>query len=207
MPILGIEEVGNMKKWIISIITIIVLFIIGGVIGYNLYSMQNTRETPMDETRLADQPKEEENEQSENKMIAVASVTKKIQPDTIIIIKEYYTKCDHLIQEEQMPKDVLVNMTEDELQAYYKDYKIESFSEREVILYKECKQWCPKHYVLRNSNGVVVIYRLNEQGKEELLEKTDIIVEYLPQEDQTRINEGIVMIGDELLNSTLEDFE
>lgn len=194
-----------MKKWIIGIIIALLLFVISVLIGYNLYALQDTQQPKMDETRLAEENQEKNTQ--ENELITVASVTKKIQPDTVMIIKEYYTKCDHLLQEEEIVENVLVNMTEEELQAYYKEYKIEEFSEKEVILYRECKEWCPKHYVLKSDNGVIVIYRLNAQGKETVIEKTDIITDYLPIEDQARLNEGIILVGDELLNSTLEDFE
>jgi len=196
-----------MKKWWIGILTVGILFIAGIVIGYTMYSLQNTKQTPMDETRLAEENGGKTENEVQNEMVPVVAQAKKIQPNTTVIVKEYYTKCDHLLQEEQVAKDILVNMTEEELQAYYKDYKIEEFSEPEVILYKECKEWCPKHYILKNEDGVIVIYRLNAQGKETLLETTDILVAYLPPEDQQRLTEGIALIGDELLNSTLEDFE
>jgi len=194
-----------MKKWIMGIIMAVVVFFVSVYMGYYAYSMQHTEPPKMEETRLAEEKQEKHT--VVNELVTVASITKKIQPDAVIIIKEYYTKCDHLLQEEEIVEEILVNMTEDELQAYYKDYTIETFSEKEVILYKECKEWCPKHYILKNDNGVVVIYRLNPQGKETVVEKTDIIAEYLPLEDQERLNEGIALVGDELLNSTLEDFE
>lgn len=195
-----------MKKWIIGIVTVIVLFVVGTILGYYMYSLQNTEQTPMEEIRLAEQEIAQENI-VQKESVTVAAVPKKIQPDTSVWIKEYYTKCDHLIQEEQIPKDILVNMTKEELQAYYEDYTVETFSEEDAVLYKECKEWCPKHYILKENNGVIVIYRLNAQGKETVVERTDILTEYLPVEDQKNLKEGIALVGDELLNSTLEDFE
>ncbi len=195
-----------MKKWILGIVTIVVLFVVGTMIGYYIYSLQHTQQTPMEEMRLAEQEITQENT-VQKESVTVAAVPKTIQPDTSVWIKEYYTKCDHLIQEEQMPKNIVVNMTKEELQAYYEDYTVETFSEEDTVLYKECEEWCPKHYILKEDNGVIVIYRLNAQGKETVVEKTDILTEYLPAQDQERLQEGIIVFGDELLNSTLEDFE
>ena len=196
----------DMKKWIISIGMILLVFVFSTIVGYYVYSLQNTKPTPMEEIRLADSDIMAENT-VQKESVAVAALPKKIQPDTSIWIKEYYTKCDHLIQEEQIPKDILVNMTKEELHAYYEDYTVETFSEEDAVLYKEYTQWCPKHYILKEDDGVIVIYRLNGQGKETVVEKTDILTEYLPEEDQNNLKEGIAIVGDELLNSTLEDLE
>ena len=66
---------------------------------------------------------------------------------------------------------------------------------------------CPEHYKIGVAEGVVNIYRRNENGEEELYEMTNISLEYLPEEEQAKLDSGIEIIGEEELNSVLENLE
>ena len=66
---------------------------------------------------------------------------------------------------------------------------------------------CPEHYRIGVAEGVVNIYRRNENGEEELYEMTNISLEYLPEEEQAKLGSGIEIIGEEELNSVLENLE
>lgn len=68
---------------------------------------------------------------------------------------------------------------------------------------KEDKQ----EYILRNDKGKIVIYKINEDKKEEVYELTDIAVDYLTDEDKNNLNNGIRVYGKESLNQLIEDFE
>ena len=66
---------------------------------------------------------------------------------------------------------------------------------------------CPEHYKIGVAEGVVNIYRKNEDGDEELYEMTNISLEYLHEEEQAKLGSGIEIIGEEELNSVLENLE
>ena len=68
---------------------------------------------------------------------------------------------------------------------------------------KEDKQ----EYILRNDKGKIVIYKINEDKKEEVYELTDIAVDYLTDEDKNNLNNGIRVYGKESLNQLIEYFE
>ena len=61
--------------------------------------------------------------------------------------------------------------------------------------------------MIKENNGYIAIYYLDEQGNETLKETTSIVMQYLPETDIERLKQGIHVVGDEQLNATLEDYE
>lgn len=63
------------------------------------------------------------------------------------------------------------------------------------------------HYLIKDQEGYICIYYLNEDNEELLYKKTNISTEYLSQKDVDDLAIGIEVIGIEELNKVLEDFE
>ena len=93
------------------------------------------------------------------------------------------------------------------LDTEYKDYEIKQFSAEKVILYKEIDKYCGNHFVLKEEEGVVAIYKIKNDGSEELMDLTDISAQYLPESDRLKLKNGIKIYGEENLDKALEDFE
>ena len=75
-----------------------------------------------------------------------------------IVTKEYrYTVCGHKEQEESAVDRELVSMTEEEVEAHFPEFAIQSFSADRLELVRRIPQYCPKHYVLK---------RLPDPGKD-----------------------------------------
>ena len=64
-----------------------------------------------------------------------------------------------------------------------------------------------KQYILRENDGFINVYYINEQGEEILYRVTDISTKYLGEEDVKELQEGINVVGIQELNQLLEDFE
>ena len=131
----------------------------------------------------------------------------KTTPNTLMIYKTYYTKCKHYVQEYEDIDASLVNCTESKLQERCRDWKIDQFSKEEVELSKEEEKFCNQHYKLKLENNVIVIYSVDEEGRETEYEQTGITTEYLTQEDILKLTTGIYIYGKENLTSTIEDYE
>jgi len=131
----------------------------------------------------------------------------KIGPNAILKLKKIYVECNHTITEKvELPKE-LININKDELKNEYKDWKIEEFSSEEIILSREYSGICNQHYLVKIIGNVLGIYAIDKDGKEKLKEKTEIYADYLPENDISRLKEGIEVIGTDNLNSLLEDYE
>ena len=202
------------KSWlIILVLAIIVIGIITGVYIYNRNkkigkNIVDNEINIVSET-ITDECTEEYGKLEEQAKLEIEtnSSEEKISPNCLITLKRYYDECQHTINEYlDIPKD-LVNGTKSDLQREYPNWEIQKYSNNEIILYKEFNSNCGQHFVLRDVDGKINIYKINENNEEELYEKTEISVEYLTETDKIEIQNGIRVNGIEELNQLIEDFE
>lgn len=190
-----------MKKWVI--ITISVLFLLG--IGAIFAIIQNNSETKG--TELKETTELASNSINEVNTIETSTRDTKVSPNAKIIKKEYYKMCDHLKKEIEDVPTKLINKNEEDVEKMYSDWKIEGYSPNEIVIYKEYEGICGDHYIVKEHNGVLGIYKLNENGEEIFERDTEIPTQYLPEIDILKLKEGITAVGQAELNSVLEDFE
>lgn len=186
----------------------LLIFLFGIGVGYIYLNETSTKEEEFG-TENAINPQNvltPENTVDEN-TVNVDSQEIKISPQAVLIINKYYKDCNHTTTNlVEIPAD-MVNLTEEKLKNEYPDWEVISFSSREVSIYKEFDGICNEHYVLRENNGVITVYSLDEDENETVYEITDISVEYLTDGDRDRIRNGLVIYGKNELNAFLEDFE
>lgn len=202
-----------MKK-IWMIIPIILVILIGIVVGRLIYNnnekLANKNNIIQNEINIASEKVTDdciEEYQEVQEEVATNSQEEKISPNCLLILKKYYDECNHTINEYvDVPQD-LVNGTDEDLKKEYPYWQIEKYSSNEIILYKEFNSNCGQHFVLREDEGKITVYKINENNEEEIYEKTEISVEYLSETDKGKISEGIKVNGIEELNQLLEDFE
>lgn len=140
--------------------------------------------------------------------ITVASSTEeKVAANAILILKKYYSKCEHTINEYVEIPQELVNMTREQVQEQYLDWKVIGFENGKVTLYKEFDDVCGEHFKLRIEDGKIVVYIINNDGTESIYEKTNISSEYLTETDLVNMQDGLEIYGKEELNQIIEDFE
>lgn len=193
-----------MKKsymWIIiGICAIVVLGIIVGI----FVSKNSTKDGQKVETKLVST---EQNIQNGIELISTSYAEVKASPNCLFEFKTYYKGCKHTTTKRENIPEELVNKTEIEMQDRYKDYKIEEFTANNIVLYQEKEGICEEHYLLKENNGYIAIYKIDNAGKEILKENTQIVTTYLPETDKQNLKNGIKIIGKENLSLTLEDYE
>lgn len=197
------------KKWIIFLIIAIIVGIIIGISVYILLSDDGQELQGTDivgETELAEN-NNNGNLSNEINVIETSVSEETISPNAIIIKKEYFKACDHLVRTVEDIPEKLVNCNEDEVSKEYAEWKVEEFSPTEITLYKESEGNCNEHYMVRNHYGVIGIYRVDENGEEVFEEDTEISTKYLPESDVELLNEGVKIIGKTKLIEFLEDYE
>ena len=101
----------------------------------------------------------------------------------------------------------MVNLNKEQLHEKYPNYEIEKFASNEIILYQEKEGECNEHYIVKDKEGNVVIYKILEDGTNEEYEVTRIATEYLTDTDKINLKNGIRVNGKQELNQLIEDFE
>ena len=197
------------KKWLIIgvIILGIILGVVFGIYAYDRGKMSDTN--MIDTQKLADveNNKQLNNETNANVAIETSSIDMKGSPNAIIIQKRYYKSCDHLIKEVvDVPED-LINKEQEDVIKKYSDWKLEGYSSKEIVIYKEFDGICNEHYVIKEHDGVIGIYTENNEGIQEWQEDTEISTKYLPDTDLEQFKIGTKIVGKNNLYSFLEDYE
>ena len=197
----------NKTKIIIGIVHTILIIIASYILFFNKEEISN--ETTEDNTYISEIIEDECTEEyiKTRDLTTVSATEKKLASNAILILKKYYRKCEHTINEYvELPQE-LVNMTEEEVQAQYLDWEVIGFEKGKLTLYKEFDDLCQEHFKLRLEEGNVVVYIVNSEGKESLYEKTGISSEYLTETDLINMQDGLEIYGKEELNQIIEDFE
>lgn len=194
-----------LKRIIFTIIFILLIVTLGVAVGIYMHNINNTVnegfESNVTEIDVGGNDIEEQN------IIEISNKEEKTTPNTLLIYKTYYTKCNHYINEYKSIEINEVNLNKEELQELNKAWKIEEFSDEQIVLLKETEEFCGEHYKLKLEDGIVNIYKMDEEGNEIEYESTDITEEYLTDEDILKLKNGIIVYGKENLSSTIEDYE
>lgn len=131
----------------------------------------------------------------------------KVSFDAELYLKKYYNECGHCkVNQVELPNE-FINSTEKEIEEEYPNWRIEGFSNKEIILAQNIDSMCDEHYVLKLGDTNIEIYQMEEYEDFRLLKTTNITREYLTDTDILNLEEGIFVYGVGNLNSALEDFE
>lgn len=200
-----------MNKVIITMISIIVVIvaIITAVVIFKPESndVTNIIVAEVAQEEILDDCTDEYEELENEKMVQANSNEEKISPYCSFTIKIYYEQCGHIKNEYLELPEELVNCTKGQIEDKYKDYTVEKFASNEIVLYQEKNEECGEHYIVKDANGKVTIYVKTKDGKEEVVEETDISTDYLTETDKINMKNGIEVNGKQELNQLIEDFE
>ena len=205
-----------MNKIIVTIISIVVIFlaIFVGVEVYNRQEKnQNTNQvkntTEISEVIIDECTEEWEEMSSMNELDLEVNTREKIQlsPNCSFTFKTHYQECGHVSNQYTNIPQELVNKSEAEVAQKYPEWTIETFESNQVVLSKNQAGECGEHYVLRDVEGKIIVYVINDKGEEEVFQKTEIATDYLTETDKITIKDGLKVYGKENLNQVIEDFE
>lgn len=198
-----------MKKTILIIVFLILAIIIGFFVGIYMYNTEESEKQMENDIENIERNSNLPNTNIEGKIEVETSIAEeKISVKTEVIEEVYYTKCDHLITNKRKDIKSLINMTVEKIKSKYPDWEVKEFSIEKVVLYKEEQAYCGEHFLLKDVDGFVTIYNMdNEDRIKERIEITDIETAYLPEVDQENLKEGIKVFSQQELNKVIEDFE
>jgi len=189
-----------MKKWII-ISMVSVIFIISVIIGY----IVNLSTNSLDKKTESPYVLAEENGKDEIVDTSYSDIV--VSPNAEVVVTEKFSRCGHVSVTKDMAPREIVNLNKEKVSEYYKDFSIDNFSSDKIEVSRNAAGICNEHYVLRESDGFISINCKNDIGEYIFKGLTDISVQYLPEEDLQKLQNGIEVVGRENLNKFLEDFE
>ena len=130
-----------------------------------------------------------------------------VSPNAEIVLTQKYKRCGHTVTTKELAPREIVNLNEEKVKEFYKGWNIDKFSSNEIQLSRTNNGICDEHYILREADGFISISSKNDSGEYIFKGLTDISVQYLPEDDLAKFEQGIEVVGREALNKFLEDFE
>ena len=191
-----------MNKKAIFIYVMIIVFIVIFSINYVFQKWKKQDNMLADNIIVV-----EENKLIEENIIETSIGEEKTTPNTILILKKEYKDCGHIISDEVLIPEEMVNLTKDELIKKYPNWEIEEFTKAQVIFSRKLDSFCGEHYLLKEEDGYINIYTVDEEENINLKEKTSLSTEYLTETDKINLKNGFMVYGIENLNKLLEDYE
>lgn len=199
----------NKKTVIFLVITAVIIVFLTIIILYNLTRIRNN-----DRAKLMNIENIEEailNSAGENEIgnyiVTTNATEEKISPKATIIFHQYYKGCGHTVERKEIIEDAMVNLSREELEDLYKNWDLISFSKDKIELFQEFPGQCGEHYIVKEHEGNILIYKIGSEGDKILMENTEIETQYLPDIDKENLKNGVEIIGKGALNSYLENFE
>lgn len=134
----------------------------------------------------------------------------KITPETDILQRILYTKCNDEEQFRTKPADSLINLNYQQFRNVYSGWSIETFDAQEVEMMLKVDSLCGEHtnhqFIGLKDGYVAVFY--GKPGKKPLLkEVTKIPVAKLLPEDASELNKGMMVHSREELLRFIEGLE
>ncbi len=197
-----------MNKIIIMLLSIIIV-IAAMVTALIIYMPEEEKEENMKIANIAQNKVDNDKNEMENVINVVETNTneERISPNAFITFKQTYNECGHTkVEFVEVPQE-FVNLTEEELKQKYPEWNVEKFTDTDIILNKDVKGNCNEHYIVKDVNGIVTVFRVLADGTEEEYQVTDIATEYLTDTDKIEMEKGIKVNGKQNLNQLIEDYE
>ncbi len=200
-----------MRRRNVILLTLGAVFILTAVIAYFTFYNQPSNEEPDTENKdlLFDDSHNkvefdiEPIAALENTVAAESTDNAKILPSTRIVYQYYYTVDDKLIEEETEPPYYMLDMTRAQIEEYYPEWQLISFSNKKVVLRQAVNDIDKdNYYILKEHNGIIGIFYRNGMLRDQI----DTPVSSLPDEEQKRLKEGITVYGEEELITVLENY-
>ncbi|NLI60747.1 MAG: hypothetical protein GX375_04870 [Clostridiales bacterium] len=196
------------KKTLLAIVVLITMmtsgYLAGTWIGRRRLDgdqKQKNEESGYETMQLA----ERINKEIASQEIARAELTTQ---DTLFVFQKNYSLCKDTRVEERKAKDDEVGLSRQSIELKFPEWGIYEFSTEKVTLTKEIDDYCPGHFVLKEKEGMVVIYMPSEPGYEYTsIEETHIPINKLPPDVQEEIRGGMVIDSLEEVEYFMENLE
>ncbi len=196
-----------MSKRAIIILCSLISIILLCFLGYLILNGFNYRENNLNKTGGVNRTNTITNKKTTN-IIETSSEEKVVAiPSTKLEMVQYYEECGHVVKDEYKIPSVVVNMNEEQVKKYYTGWELQDFSKEKIKLFKNNSGLCTEHFVIKDVDGYVSVFSLNQKGEETLYRATDILTRYLSDQDKASLKNGIKVVGKDDLEIALEDLE
>ncbi len=191
------------KKFFMLMIFCVFSTVVGFSIAYYIYQSNNTN---LYSEHLDKKPINATTDESYKE----TPVSKTFEEKTILetkIVFEYLDNDGKVIDSsEEKISYSLIDMTKQQIQAYFSDWQLSSFSQNKIVLRKLVNLESDSGYILGEFGGYVAVFYKEEMNGTSIKEITDTPISSLNKTEQNNLKAGIYIKNEEQLVKALEDY-
>ncbi|MBO8434620.1 MAG: hypothetical protein IAC55_04775 [Tyzzerella sp.] len=206
--------------YVLSALCIIICVSLFGMGFYMYIDSVNNKKMAENMKRIEEAYKEdkEESKEDSNKKVSVDTeindndelemviADNKISESTKMVYQYYYKDESLLEESEEVPPYFLIGFDFNDMLEYYPDWQIVSFSGKRVVMRKIVDTKNDENFVVTQKDGYIAVYYEDSESQRTLYEITETPVSTLTQEEQVRINDGIIIKGEYELAKVLAEY-
>ncbi|MEZ0537008.1 BofC C-terminal domain-containing protein [Caldicellulosiruptoraceae bacterium PP1] len=176
---------------------LIVIFIVSFAIGYT-FTINSKQIKTRDELKGKNI--------TEIANIANKSTLQKINNDTVLVLRKYFKKCGHIVEEQSYFDPEYIGLYKTDIQKIYRGWTLEHYSPNYVILSRVFDGLCPNHFIISIKDDRVAIFYSQPRDGETLKLITPIDIKNLSNKQIEDLKNGIVVDTYEQAIKIIEDF-
>jgi len=128
--------------------------------------------------------------------------------DTVLSFRQFFLKCQHLIEESKVISNSEVGMNQEQLASLYPDWTLKQFEKSRVVFEKQTDNYCPNHFIIFDENGYLAVYKTSfDDGELHLHELTDIRSDMLDEHFRNLIKQGKAVETLEEIDYIIENWD
>jgi len=202
------------KKFAYGVLIVMIVGALGvaSVLAYSLVVGNTPFDDPYasyeNEEYAAEAPREQEQTQASFTLPPAETARQndgipRITPHTLMIYEYYDPATSTFDRVEEMPAQILLGKSREDVANMFVDWRILSFASEQVHL-RQNDALEHRRFTIATHEGFIAVFYDNDQTT--IKELTNRPVDALAKEEQDRLAEGIHVIGNEELIRALEDF-
>lgn len=146
----------------------------------------------------------------DNKDVIVYNEPETKKEEKINVVVKYidiYSECEHELNTSEQYYNTTMNTVKDVVRGNHPEYSLSEESGNILVFEKSYRGKCANHFLVKIEDKNLCIYKVNVQGGFDLYQKTEIASEFLREDLQNRLTDGVYVDGLSNLFVLMEDIE
>lgn len=130
--------------------------------------------------------------------------------EKINVVAKYidiYSECDHELNTSEQYYNTTMDTVKGVARQNHPEYSLSEESGNILVFERSYKGKCPNHFLVKIEDKNLCIYKVNTEGGFDLYQQTEIASEFLREDLQERLTDGVYVDGLSNLFVLLEDIE
>ncbi len=136
-----------------------------------------------------------------------AYLSYRLENQSVLIFERHYAKCNDVLSDESAMTHFHLGKTRADMELAYPRWRLTDFTPEKVVFRKEIDGYCPMHYIIKEKEGYLAVYRSHKETGELYIEdELNVRFDWLERDVQEQIRNGLVVDTAEEVEQLVENW-